>query len=89
MLFLDADMLPQTETFITDYLSEIAKDNADIIFGGFSVQAEKISNDTELHRVFSQTSDCLSAEERTKNGPQYVCSSNLCVRKVRFKIPRV
>lgn len=85
VLFLDADMLPQTETFIADYLSEIAKDNADIIFGGFSVQAEKISNDTELHRVFSQTSDCLSAEERTKNGPQYVCSSNLCVRKSVLK----
>lgn len=81
VLFLDADMLPQTETFIADYLREIGKDNADIIFGGFSVQAEKTSKDTELHRVFSQTSDCLSAEERTKNGPQYVCSSNLCVRK--------
>lgn len=85
VLFLDADMLPQTETFIADYLSEIVKDNADIIFGGFSVQAEKFSNDTELHRVFSQTSDCLSAEERTKNGPQYVCSSNLCVRKSVLK----
>ena len=52
VLFLDADMLPQTENFIADYLVEISKDDADIIFGGFSMQAAKISNDTELHRVF-------------------------------------
>lgn len=80
VLFLDADMLPQTDTFIADYLEAIAEDNADILFGGFTVAAQKQSDETELHRAFSQTSDCLSAEERTKNGPQYVCSSNLCVR---------
>lgn len=80
VLFLDADMLPETETFIADYLAEIAEGNADIIFGGFTVAAQKQSEETELHRAFSQTSDCLSAEDRTKNGPQYVCSSNLCVR---------
>ncbi|PHR94199.1 MAG: glycosyl transferase [Robiginitomaculum sp.] len=80
VLFLDADMLPQTDTFIADYLHEISKNTADIIFGGFTVPSQKQSTDTELHRKFSMTSDCLSAEDRTKNGPQYVCSSNLCVR---------
>jgi len=52
-----------------------------IIFGGFTVPGEKQSDDTELHRAFSQTSDCLDAAERTAKGPQYVASSNLCVRK--------
>ena len=80
VLFLDADMLPQSDNFIADYLEQISEDNADIIFGGFTVPAIKQSSETELHRAFSQTSDCLSAAERTKNGPQYVCSSNLCVR---------
>ncbi len=79
-LFLDADMLPTTDNFITGYLAEIAKGDTDILFGGFTVPAIKQSAETELHRAFSHTSDCLSAEERTKNGPQYVCSSNLCVR---------
>ncbi|PHR57017.1 MAG: hypothetical protein COA43_12935 [Robiginitomaculum sp.] len=80
VLFLDADMLPLGENFVADYLREIEKNDSDIIFGGFSVVAEKQSNDTELHRYFSLISDCLSAEERTKFGPQYICSSNLCVR---------
>ena len=80
VLFLDADMRPEEVHFLDDYLSEIKADNADIIFGGFTVPKQKQSLETELHRAFSQTSDCLNAEERTKNGAQYVCSSNLCVR---------
>ena len=80
VLFLDADMRPVEEHFLGDYLAEIKADNADIIFGGFTVPNVKQSPETELHRAFSQTSDCLSAEERSKNGAQYVCSSNLCVR---------
>jgi len=81
VLFLDADMLPTTDGFIAGYLAEIAKNEADILFGGFTVPRRKLSNDTELHRAFSQTSDCLSARERTLKGPQYVCSSNLCVKR--------
>lgn len=81
VLFLDADMLPQTDQFLANYLSAIQLGDADILFGGFSVSDKKQSNATELHRVFSQTSDCLSAVDRQISGPQYVCSSNLCVRK--------
>ncbi len=84
VLFLDADMLPQSDSFADDYLREIKASKGDIIFGGFTVASKKQSDDTELHRIFSQTSDCLNAVERTKNGPQYVCSSNLCVRKDIF-----
>ena len=80
VLFLDADMRPEENHFLDDYLAEIASDNADIIFGGFTVPKQKQSAETELHRVFSKTSDCLTADERNKNGAQYVCSSNLCVR---------
>ena len=74
-------MRPETDTFLATYLKEIEKNAADIIFGGFTVPGKKQSNDTELHRAFSQTSDCLDARERSAKGPQYVASSNLCVRK--------
>ncbi len=80
VLFLDADMRPVETHFLRDYLAEINADTADIIFGGFTVPNQKQSAETELHRAFSQTSDCLSADARSKNGAQYVCSSNLCVR---------
>ncbi|MEE9272917.1 MAG: glycosyltransferase family A protein [Robiginitomaculum sp.] len=80
VLFLDADMLPSRDDFIVRYLTEIISEKTDVIFGGFTVQQQISAPNTELHRAFSQTSDCLSAKERTKSGPQYVCSSNLCVR---------
>ena len=85
VLFLDADMRPETDDFLHTYLTEISKDKTDIIFGGFTVAVEKQSGDTELHRAFSQTSDCLDAAARTAKGPQYVASSNLCVRKQVLK----
>ncbi len=80
VLFLDADMRPQEVTFLADYLAAIKAGDADSIFGGFTVPMRKQSSETELHRAFSKTSDCLDADARSKNGAQYVCSSNLCVR---------
>ena len=81
VLFLDADMRPVTDHFITDYLEAIGSGTADIIFGGFEVPKDVSDPRQELHRAFSETSDCLTLEDRQARGPQYVCSSNLCVRK--------
>jgi len=81
VLFLDADMLPETETFVSDYLSLITGDVADAIFGGFKVKSASEDPDRELHRALSEVSDCLTLEERQAAGPQFVCSSNLAVRK--------
>lgn len=81
VLFLDADMRPVTDHFIADYLTAIEGGAADIIFGGFHVPKHTENPEHELHRAFSETSDCLTLEQRKTFGPQYVCSSNLCVRK--------
>lgn len=81
VLFLDADMRPETDHFILDYLALIEDDKADIIFGGFTVPRASDDPDTDLHRALSEASDCLSLEAREAAGPQYVASSNLCVRK--------
>ncbi len=81
VLFLDADMRPVTDHFIADYLSAIQNAQADIIFGGFEVPKTAQNPEQELHRAFSETSDCLTLEARALRGPQYVCSSNLCVHK--------
>ena len=81
VLFLDADMLPLTESFLGTYLNEIKNGECDILFGGFEVPRDIVDEDTKLHSVLAQASDCHSAEERQQAGPQYVCSSNLCVRK--------
>ncbi len=81
VLFLDADMRPENPTFVQAYIDEIMTGSADIIFGGFTVPETSDDPDRELHRALSLVSDCLSLEERQAKGPQYVCSSNLCVRK--------
>ncbi len=80
VLFLDADMRPVSPHFLTDYLDLINTDIADIIFGGFIVPQQAETVDQELHRAFSEVSDCLTLSERQAAGPQYVASSNLCVK---------
>lgn len=81
VLFLDADMRPSRTTFLQDYLSLIKASGADILFGGFEVEANQTDADRDIHRALSEISDCLSLDERQAAGPQYVASSNLCVRK--------
>lgn len=81
VLFLDADMRPVSHRFLTDYVALIKENVADIIFGGFTVPEKAETPDQELHRALSEVSDCLSLAARQAAGPQFVASSNLCVRK--------
>jgi len=81
VLFLDADMLPARDDFLQNYLSLINVRAADIFFGGFEVEPHAEDADRDVHRALSAVSDCLSLDERQASGPQFVASSNLCVRK--------
>ena len=81
VLFLDADMRPATDDFLKNYLSLIDSCGADILFGGFEVEAQQEDADRDVHRALSEISDCLTLNERQAAGPQYVASSNLCVRR--------
>lgn len=81
VLFLDADMRPVSDKFLSEYISLIEADIADVIFGGFTVPEKAETSDQELHRALSQVSDCLSLAARQAAGPQFVASSNLAVRK--------
>lgn len=85
VLFLDADMRLDHSDFLSRYLAEIETDEADIIFGGFTVERKAQDRDTDLHRHLSEVSDCLSAEERRASPAQFVASSNLCVRQSVLK----
>jgi len=80
VLFLDADMRPGSDAFLSNYLALIKANKADIIFGGFTVPKD-VTRAEELHRALSEVSDCLELAERQAAGPQYVATSNLCVRK--------
>ncbi len=81
VLFLDADMLPGKIDFLQSYLKLMNEAKADVIFGGFQVEAQAQDADRDIHRALSEISDCLSLAERQAAGPQYVASSNLCMRR--------
>ena len=81
VLFLDADMRPSRDDFLQTYLSLINANSADILFGGFEVEPQQADADRDIHRALSEISDCLTLDERQAAGPQYVASSNLCVRR--------
>jgi len=81
VLFLDADMRPARENFLEAYLSLINSCCGEVLFGGFEVEPAQKDADRDLHRALSEVSDCLTLEERQAGGPQYVASSNLCVRR--------
>jgi len=81
VLFLDADMMPDKETFLQTYIEQIKQNNVAIVFGGFSVAQETIDHKFDLHRALSAGSDCLPAAQRNLLPAKHVCSSNLLVRK--------
>jgi len=81
VLFLDADMHPSSDAFLKNYLSLIDSCGADVLFGGFEVETNQEDADRDIHRALSEISDCLTLDERQAAGPQYVASSNLCVRR--------
>jgi len=81
VLFLDADMRPQSPLFLSQYVKLVESEISDVIFGGFTVPDKAETADQELHRALSEVSDCLSLAARQAAGPQFVASSNLCVRK--------
>ena len=86
VLFLDADMRPSGDNFLENYLRLVETDSTDIIFGGFEVETHQADPDRDLHRALSEISDCLTLDERQAGGPQYVASSNLCVRRQVLEI---
>jgi len=81
LLFLDADMRPTSTQFLENYLKVINDNKADVFFGGFTVERKSVNKAGELHRALSEVSDCLPLAERKAAGPQFVASSNLCLRK--------
>ncbi len=81
ILFLDADMRPVSDKFLENYLQLIHANIADVLFGGFTVEKKSQNRDGELHRALSEISDCLPVYEREAAGPQFVASSNLCIKK--------
>lgn len=84
LLFLDADMAPDSDHFLADWLDLIADKDPAVAFGGFSLDQTPVTRQHALHRAMALRSDCLSAAERALAPEKYVFTSNLMVRRSVF-----
>lgn len=81
LLFLDADMLPDSPDFLSRWLSFIQTQRPFVAFGGLSLAAVDATPETALHHDMFGRSDCRSADERAKSPAQFTATSNLLVRR--------
>jgi glycosyltransferase involved in cell wall biosynthesis len=85
LLFLDADMLPDTDDFLERWLDLIGSAAPAVAFGGYSLdQAPKLPGNA-VHRALALRSDCLPAEVRRLAPEKHVFTSNLLVRRDVFE----
>jgi glycosyltransferase involved in cell wall biosynthesis len=82
-LFLDSDMLPDGPAFLDTWLY-IARRDAAVVFGGFSLDQAPVDAAFDVHRALAGHSDCLNAAERSLMPEKYVFTSNLLIRRDVF-----
>lgn len=82
LLFLDADVLPTSSKFISNYLKEIKNTNSTVFLGGIKYKEEE--NKHLLRWKFGKESEEISAIERNKNSSKYFFTANFLINKSSF-----
>jgi glycosyltransferase involved in cell wall biosynthesis len=81
VLFLDADMIPDSPRFLSIWLGVLATQRPRVAFGGLSVAHAQADQDTALHHNLFARSDCARAQVRAQRAAQSTASANLAVRR--------
>lgn len=81
VLFLDADMMPDTPGFLAIWLGVIATQAPLVAFGGLSLAHAARTPETALHYAMFGGSDCHKARTRARRPAQSTASSNLLVQR--------
>lgn len=86
LLFLDCDVLPDTDDFIGEYLSLAEENSFDVVCGGISYRT-RILNDPEYdyHAYLGNRKEAKPASERNKKPWRHILTSNIMVRKSMFQ----
>lgn len=84
ILFLDADVMPDKDTFLQVYMDFIDSARPSVIIGGFSVNRCKVTSEVALHHYLTSRVDCLPAAARNDNPWRYCFSCNVLVRRDIF-----
>lgn len=81
VLYLDADMMPDSARFLENWLGVIQTQRPYIAFGGLSAANVTTTPETALHHAMFARSDCRPARERARNPVQSLATANLLVRR--------
>lgn len=84
VLFLDADMMPGDDLYLSRYFDVIDRQGSAIVFGGFTTKGVGINRDTMLNNSLANQNDCKPAALRESRGPFAAASNNLLVRRDVF-----
>jgi len=84
-LFLDSDMLPDPQDFLTRWSALAQGENTPVAFGGFTLDQTPQRPEHALHRTMALKSDCTPASERAREPEKHVFTSNLLVRRDVFE----
>lgn len=83
LLFLDADVIPASETFISTYISAINTAN-NVIFGGYKYYDSHTDKNTMLRWKFGRKRESQTAEERNEKPYLFLFSGNILIKKDLF-----
>lgn len=85
LLFLDSDMLPDSDAFLDTYLRLIETEAPAVVFGGFSLKQAPARPEHALHKRMALATDCADVEQRRAAPEKHVFTSNLLVRRDVFE----
>lgn len=85
LLFLDSDMLPDRDDFLTSWLALAERDDPAVAFGGFSLDQAPDAPRFAVHRALALRSDCTPSAQRALQPEKHVFTSNLLVRRDVFE----
>jgi GT2 family glycosyltransferase len=85
LLFLDADMAPDSPDFIDRWLTLVDDEDPAVAFGGFSLDQAPAEPAYAVSRSLALRSECLSAAQRRRAPEKHVFTSNLLVRRDVFE----
>ena len=83
VLFLDADVIPEKETFIKQYISNL-NDSHTVVFGGYKYEKIQPEPSKILRYKYGKEREEQSAEFRSKKPYQFVFSGNMLINKNLF-----
>lgn len=83
LLFLDADMLPTNDQFISNYINKIEK-GMSVVFGGYTYRPEPPSPDKILRYKYGRHREEKPASKRSLNPYATIFSGNLLIQKQVF-----